>query len=606
MDEPAEIEVLIGDGAGTRAPTDQSLIADVTDIEIGGEDLRRFLREIIGKFFITAPPVEPSLSDILSVYLMEFSEDFRQVRDDVVALSVTMDAIKSDSDRYRKLLIEHSRLMSRRDEIINETVVSADFRRHMAQSKTRYNDEKRIYLDLADCVEQLKPYLGFPKLPSIKVPSVEPLIVLQAIKEFGKVRPFPDEMVMMGEEPFYSYPQFSARSVYHTGINPKLAKNHIFVPFSKESKEGVEALAEGAFAKAGRLAFRVVDNRPAASSDWRKIDSLLPFAARSITVPLVPLVMPQSASMVDIPTLFGQEWWKAFQSELLTRHAEVCQICGGIKGVEATPSWRFIEPPRETTAPGLMVLDAFYLMCGDCRFAFRPSLEKSFSTLHGKPVAEPDLRARISLVNRWTDPGTEPYAAKVFELMIDAFERRSAMRWLVNLSLLAGQPLRLDPAFVIDDNGWVKREGVAHDAFKIVGASFYDRAIERHLYPAPKVFRTRWGHTLAEAIEFIQQASDDLVVEDTTLSTFPPPGSGSQEPQGASSTDEDDEDAADEEKPEDAESAEIRIEDMFGRAPLDDDNHYDDDIPEEDDDQEVDPEVAAINRQLAAGEIKFE
>jgi hypothetical protein len=293
--------------------------------------------------------------------------------------------------------------------------------------------------------------------------------------------------------------------------------------------------------------------------------------------------------MVDIPMLFGSQWWNGFQSEIISKHANVCQVCGGIKDVEATPSWRFVEPPRETVAPGLMILDTFYLMCSDCRFALRPSLEKSFSHKSGRLSPNAAIRDRISVLNRWTDPGAEPYAEKVYEMMVETFKRRSAIRWLVNLSILSNQPLNLNPAFVIDENGWIKNESILHDPFKIVGVSFYDRATERHLFPAPKVFRTKWGHNLAQAIEFINEATGDLVFEDT------------------SKTLDDDTDDSENEIvlfSEDEDSAEIRVEDLFGRQPIEIEDEGDfDDV--EDDDEEVDPDIAEIERQMAASEIKF-
>jgi hypothetical protein len=299
--------------------------------------------------------------------------------------------------------------------------------------------------------------------------------------------------------------------------------------------------------------------------------------------------MPSSVNMVDIPMLFGSQWWNGFQSEIISKHANVCQVCGGIKDVEATPSWRFVEPPRETVAPGLMILDTFYLMCSDCRFALRPSLEKSFSHKSGRLSPNAAIRDRISVLNRWTDPGAEPYAEKVYEMMVETFKRRSAIRWLVNLSILSNQPLNLNPAFVIDENGWIKNESILHDPFKIVGVSFYDRATERHLFPAPKVFRTKWGHNLAQAIEFINEATGDLVFEDT------------------SKTLDDDTDASENEIvlfSEDEDSAEIRVEDLFGRQPIEIEDEGDfDDV--EDDDEEVDPDIAEIERQMAASEIKF-
>ena len=483
-------------------------------VHLSSNMLRGRIRQLVSGFMMKPEPIPPTDADIINEYLNANVSEFARVNLRIVELE---DELRSaPAKAKRRLSGSLDEMQARRMEIISSTVSSDAFAIFRSERKAAFNELRSRHEEEAMIIQELRPFLGMPHLPDIEATALTAEVILSVLTGISKNAPMKGQMVLMLDENIYSKPQFFPRSAIRAGLAPSLKAERgagaIRSPFSPYERYGVEAVAQGAFERKGRVYFKLEEKRPLSHASWPEIDRYLPFAARSISVPLMPLVYPL-ASGFDFRTVFGESAWRTIEDEILDRHSSTCMVCGGIEKVKVHPRWRFREPVRGIFSPGVQQLDGFMTMCFNCEDTLRPTLDSILAKTQNGYVLQVDKEraAWMRIINRWNDVSCRNYPKDAYLLAIEAHRRRSLTNWIVDLSLQRSVFFTLEDGFSLERNGWLWP--VRGAPFKVVGAPFYDRERVRNFFQKPSIFDVPWNSTLDD-VSFILKDFDMAVVDE--------------------------------------------------------------------------------------------
>lgn len=461
--------------------------------------LRSRIRSLISGFMMKPEPVPPTDADIINDYLEANVAEFTKVNLKIVTLEDELAKAPAKARRRISGQLDESR--ARRMEIISTAVSSDEFASYRSQKKAAFNELRAKHEEEALIIQDLRPFLGMPHLPDIEASALTADVILSVLTGITKNVPLKGQMVLMLDENIYAKPQFFPRSTMRAGIAPSLKADRgagtIRCPFSPTERFGVEALTHGAFERRGRVYFKLEERRPVSHGSWPEIDRYLPFACRSISVPLMPVVYPLPSGF-DFKTVFGESAWHTIEEEVLDRHASTCMVCGGIDKVKVYPRWRFREPVRGIFSPGVQQLDGFITFCMNCEDTFRPSLDSLLAKTDNGYVLNVDEErsAWMRIVNRWNDAACKLYPRDAYLLAIEAHRRRSATNWIIDLSLQRSVFFTLNEKLSLQHNGWIwPAEG---PPFKVVGAPFYDQERVRNFFQKPSIFDVPWNSSISD------------------------------------------------------------------------------------------------------------
>jgi hypothetical protein len=353
-----------------------------------------------------------------------------------------------------------------------------------------------------------------PHLPQIETKGMSTAAILTALEGITQGTPQKGQMILMLDEQIYNKPQFFPRSAIRNGISEKLlgarAASVVRVPFEPTSTYGAEALSLGAFERSNKVFFRLIEGRPIAQAHWNEIDRYLPFACRSISLPILP-VISDSVSGFSFSHAFGRDAWDMIEEEILEKYDYACLVCGSSNEVRAVPRWRFREPIEGTSGPGVQLLDGFMTMCESCHDTFRPSLDSLVSVTSKGAVLKvsPEREGWIRTVNRWDEPKEKQYSNDAYIIAIEAFKRRSRRNWIIDISGQKSVFLQLSDKLYLDHDGWIwPRHG---KPFKIVGSAYFEsRDCSRNHYKPPSIFDVPWGATLEQVRELVEKDNTSL------------------------------------------------------------------------------------------------
>ena len=499
---------------------DQAVVGDsqegVEPSFLSSNALRQRIREIISEFLATPRPARPSDGDIMNEFLLFNVPRFAEINDRIVVLEDNLSLARSQQDKD-KIIRKIAASRAERMELIASTASNEDFLSFRSKRRSRYNEMMLDYEQKAEMIKLLKPYLGMPHLPSICAKSFTAESILQALEGASQNAPVKGQIVLMLDENVYNKQQFFPRSAFRSGLSRLLFKKKtatlVRVPFNPMESMGVEAMSLGAFERKGKIFFKLNEGRPVAQAHWNEIDRFLPFACRSITVPLLPVLSPLPSGF-DFEKTFGSDSWKTIEDEVLDRHGHACVVCGSDDRVKVAMRWRFREPIAESSGPGVQQLEGFMPLCHSCMDTLRPDVDSLLRKSRDGWVlsVSPEREGWLRVINRWDEPKDKAFVADAYLIAIEALRRRSLRNWIIDLSLVRSVYLSLEDKFYLDENGWIWPESSI--PFKIVGTPFYEpRHCTRNFLPKPDIFDVPWGSSLETVMEKINKA--DMAVADS-------------------------------------------------------------------------------------------
>lgn len=472
--------------------SDPDLSQDVSEglISLSSHQLRKALRDIVTKFNSSVIPVRPSPSEILTPFMLETSKRFVSVTTQI------SEALASGANVHDD---DVSELFNERDELCSVAIASEDFKTYRSSRMAEHNSRVARFNEMQDIIVGLKPFLGMPSLPDIRVPSIDPAVLLSAIKGVATREPMSGQMVLRVDEPYYKRHIFYPFSIADVGIDPRLASDFAPVPYSLDSNQAKCADSFGAILKNNAFAFPLSKGRPAFEGEWRDIDSFLPFALRSLCVPVVPLVLPQSSP--DLRDIFRSDTVEALKGKALEVSNSLCVYCGSSHDVDAIGIWRFREPLEGATPIGVQILSHIWPACGECRSALRPSpVSLGMKSEKGESSINPESKIvdRLALLNHWPSTLATEYARSAYATCAESHKRRSLLRWVLDLKSINRQYLVLKEGLTVSSSGWVndnsRRNG--ESSFRLSGAGIHETSSSRFFIPSPSIFDVKWDDTI--------------------------------------------------------------------------------------------------------------
>lgn len=492
---------------------------EVEGVLITGHVLRSRIREIISHFYAKARPVRPSETEILNDYLLS-NDNFISLRNKIADLKDRMYEIKQGSTAYRRLQRQLDELSSNRLSLISNIAASDDFLKYRSESKSAYNSALDTFRIEEDLILKLSPFLGSPSLPNIRVKGLTPQFIYDKLSVNEKHIPVKGQMVLMGSEDIHLRPQFAPVSIMNRGINKALLYPYglINVPFEITNSYAVEAMGAGAFQRGKKICFSVNNGIPNSNIAWSDIDKYLPFACRSLSVPLMPLIEPFGSNF-SFAEVFHKDAWDQISDEILDKHASTCIVCGDTNKTKVHADWKFNEPVKGSFSPGLQTLNGFIVLCSNCSDVLRPTLESIlYKTNEGYILSVDDKRRSwLRTINRWDDSRSMDYPRDAYLLALKAHRRRAGLSWIVDLSYEKSFYLVLNDNIKVGMSGWIKWD--RGSTFKITGSAFYENT-SRNFFPKPSVFEVPWGTSLEDVSE---------VMKESNLAIVDKKGSGSHE-----------------------------------------------------------------------------
>lgn len=464
--------------------------------------LRTRIRELVTAFLVKPRPIGPTDADILNDYLVDRRPDFRQAVDELSDLtSERLSSTPRNRHRFDHLI---NGATARRAEIVASVALSDDFLTFRSEAKVRYHEALSAYEEEESVIAELRSFLGAPYLPDIEAEVLSAPEILKALTKPSSKWPRKGQIVLMADDDLYKRPQFAARSLLARGLEARLLRGQsiVAIPFANSTSQVVEACSVGAFERGRRTIFTVRDGRPLASVPWHQLDSFLPFACRSVSVPILPLASP-AVSGFSFEEVFGRDIWRQIETEAVDESAGVCMMCGSSDKVSAHAAWRFREPVEGTYAPGLAELTRMMVYCRSCSDALRPSVRSLFSKSSDGYILNRN-KARedwLAVINRWTGQDCDGYVVDAYVTALASYRRRSRHNWIIDLKGLRSIFFQLEPGFHFDSENWI--HGPSGQIFKIVQLPVYDENKIRHFAPAPDVFEVPFGSTLSQVTQLL-------------------------------------------------------------------------------------------------------
>jgi hypothetical protein len=493
----------------------------ILDKTMNDRDIRAVLRpfcEFVGR---EVKPVPFDRADLLVQFMAQdsgFIEIRRQIANTHVAMARARRPGSSTKAELKGLEGKLLRLESERQRIISTAASSAEFtsfRENETQaSKTRLEE----WLRAQDVAVRARQVLAREQLPRIVRPDeISVLTVLKAVENHVEAAPPVGSLVLMGEQPRPSEEDFQPVSAYASGLNPRMFSASVRLHVAIESDRGRQAEVDGAMVSREALVMRLSDaRRPVSEEHWEKFEDILPLAARREVLPLLPYCIPFSSPYSALRSLLSTESWRAIRNAANDRNNGTCVICGMSAAGEVRAEWKFLEPLRHSGAFGIQRLVDVRPYCSACGKVVFPEPDK-LVTLAPSPdgyqrsrevyVVNPTMR-RLGRVNRWDDLASPDPLAMAVSITQAAYQRRSAIRWALDLSVLHGMNVSLHPDMVMHRKGWIMRksdvplfdDGRSVHLTRIFGTSFVNSDGGRVFFEVPPVHLVPWDTSVEEVM----------------------------------------------------------------------------------------------------------
>lgn len=515
----------------------------ILDKTMNDRDVRAVLRpfcEFVGR---EVKPAPFDKADLLVQFMAQdatFIEIRRQIANTHVLMARSRRPGSSTRSELTGLEEKLLRLESERQRVIATAASSPEFATfregETSASKTRLDE----WMKAQAVAARARLVLARDQLPRIIRPDeVSVLSVLKAVENHVEAAPPLGSLVLMGEQPRPAEEDFQPISAYASGLNPRMFSASVRLHVGIESERGKQAEVDGAMVSREALVMRLSDaRRPVSEDHWDRFEDILPLAARREVVPILPYCIPFSSPYSALRSLLSTESWRAIRNGANDRNNGTCVICGMSAAGEVRAEWQFLEPMRHSGAFGIQKLVDVRPYCSACGKVVFPEPDK-LVTLAPSPdgyqrsrevyVVNPTMR-RLGRVNRWDDLASPDPLATAVSITQAAYQRRSATRWALDLSILHGMNVSLHPDMVMHRKGWIMRksdvplfdDGRSVHLTRIFGTSFVNSDGGRVFFEVPPIHLVPWDTAVEDVMvdhdpPFTPQPSamdDDQDIED--------------------------------------------------------------------------------------------
>lgn len=483
------------------------------DKTLNDREIRSILKpfcEVVGR---EVQPVPLDRAGLL-VQFMSSNAKFLEIRTEIAEVHVAMVRARrpgsASKDKGPGLQERLMRLESMRQQIISQAASSPEFAKFQADETEAVKIRLTEWAAAQDVAARARAVLSRDHLPKIVRPErLDILGVLAAIENHVEAAPPPGSLILMGEQPRPADADFMPISAYASGLNAKMFSASVRLNISIDTDRGRRAEADGAIISRDSLVMRISDaRRPINERHWDVFDDILPFAARKEIVPILPYCMPFSSPYSALRTLLSTESWRAIRNAANDRNNGTCVVCGMSAAGEVRAEWKFQEPLRHSGAFGIQRLVDVRPYCSSCGNVVFPDPDKLVTlapSLEGYErssevyVVNPIMR-RLGRMNRWDDLASPDPLATAISIAQSSYQRRSAIRWALDLSVLHGMNISLHPDMVMHRKGWIMRksdvalfdEGRSVHLTRIFGTSFINTDGNRCFFDLPPVHHVPW------------------------------------------------------------------------------------------------------------------
>lgn len=490
-------------------------------------EIRQILRPFSDRAGREVMPAQMDPADILIKFL-ETDASFQSIRNDIANAKVSLARASRPGSATRSSMKDlQARLLSLRADrqrIVARAAESDEFLAACRSERKLYARQLEEWEATQAVARRVRAVLDRERLPSVMRPrSITILSVLEAVEMHVDAAPRPGSLIVMGSEPRPLDPMFLPRDATASGINRRMYTAAVRLAASPGSERGDRAELAGAVSSRNALVMPISEHRrPVDESHWEKFDDILPFAARRVCLPIVPTCMPHSSPFSSLHKLLATDSWRSIRDSATDRSNGTCVACGSAAGGEVRAEWEFIEPLRTSSAFGIQRLVDVRSYCAACISVIFPNpgdLVSLAPRMEGYErsqevyVVNPKM-SRLSRLNRWDeDASPDPLTTAVSIAQI-AYQRRSRVRWALDLEILHGRNVSLNPDMVMHRKGWImRREDVpAFDEHRsvhltrIFGCSFANSTGELHFFQLPPVFRMPWDSSVADLAQTARSA----------------------------------------------------------------------------------------------------
>ena len=483
------------------------------------DEIRAVLRPFCERVGREVKPTPLDDSDLLVRFMgsqFNFIEIRRAIAETRVAIARSRRPGSSSKKELEKLEKKLTAFESDRHREIAKAASSQEFREARVKEIAAIRNQLEEWTEAQAMAERARSILARERLPRIERPadgSVRAMI--ETIENHVEAAPPSGSLILMGQEPRPAGEDFEPRSAYATGLNPHMFSASVRLHVAPLSDRGRAAEVDGAVPSRDALVMRLNESRrPVDESHWRKFEDILPLAARQEIRPIIPTCIPFSSPYSTLRTLLSTDSWRAVRNAANDRNNGTCVVCGMVAAGEVRAEWSFLEPPRGSTAYGIQRLKDVRPYCSSCaRVAFpapkemislAPSLE-GYERSREVFVVNTVMR-RLSRVNRWEEDASPDPLAQAISIAQEAYQRRSGVRWALDLSILHGMNVSLHPDMVMHRKGWVMRktdvplfeEQRSVHLTRIFGASFVNSDGRRSFFELPPIHLVPWDTSVEQ------------------------------------------------------------------------------------------------------------
>lgn len=505
-----------------------SLDKTMDDREI--RDVLRPFCDVVGR---EVRPVPLDRAGLL-VEFMSSNASFLEIRRQIANTHVAMARARRPGSSTRNELagLEERlmRLESERQKVIATAASGPEFKAYQANETAASKTRLAEWVAAQEIAVRARTVLARDHLPKVIRPqNMTVLSVLVAVENHVEAAPPPGSLILMGEQPRPAEEEFSPISAYASGLNPRMFSASVRLHVAVESDRGRQAEVDGATVSRDALVMRLNDaRRPLVEEHWSKFDDILPLAARREITPILPTCIPFSSPYSSLRSLLSTESWRAIRNSANDRNNGTCVVCGMSAAGEVRAEWKFLEPLRHSGAFGIQRLVDVRPYCSACGKVVFPDPDKlvtlapSFDGYErtGKAyVVNPTMR-RLGRMNRWDDLASPDPLATAVSMAQAAYQRRSGIRWALDLSILHGMNVSLHPDMVMHRKGWIMRksdvplfdDGRSVHITRIFGTSFVNTDGKRVFFDVPPMHFVPWDTAVEDIWSEASHDSDQHAV----------------------------------------------------------------------------------------------
>jgi len=524
-------------------------------------EIREILRPFSDRAAREVMPAQMDPADVLIKHL-ETDPQFQAVRNDIANAKVDIArASRPGSSTRAKAKAIEARLLALRAErqrIVARAVESEAFTDACKAERGNFAKQLEEWKKTQLVAARIRSVLERQRLPSVMRPrTLTILAVLEAVEMHVDAAPRPGSLILMGTQPRPLDPMFLPRDATASGLNRRMFSAAVRLATSPGSARGDQAELDGAVESRNALVMPLTEQRrPVNESHWEKFKDILPIAARREVLPLIPTCIPHSSPYSSLYKLLSTDSWRAIRDSATDRSNGTCVVCGMTSGGEVRAEWEFIEPLRASSAFGVQRLVDVNAYCSACIAVLFPNPSdlvtiaprmEGYDRSQEVFVVNPKM-SRLSRINRWDEDTSPDPLTTVVSLAQIAYQRRSRVRWALDLEILHTRNVALHEDMVMHRRGWImRREDVpAFDdqrsvhLTRIFGCSFAGQSGQLHFFQLPPVFEMPWDSSVDDVahVNRVAQSVEDEAVEEQPV--FVPEPDDEPEPAGPDNPEDED------------------------------------------------------------------